>query len=382
LKPSLRGFSCPYEPFDENLLNFLLREHSVCLGRLLVDRHREELENASQGLIHTLEKWLNREFTAERPIDPAFGEARWALTDGNPVKLTAASVAIALYLGSQGMAAKWNAVVGAPRTLRWGPFTIPGVEGIAVECDGTVADIEVRRNGVSDAIQFRRAQGEWRSTAERLSTIDFDGCRLTFLPRTALQMKLPEQAFSEALDLIEPRYIDIFKQALTILKRYSPIYLSWVGRVLTHVFLLHPQRGYVESGSVEDYFGFSHFSAYANPTAIGELLVHEASHQYFNIVRLLGPFDNGSDPTLYYSPAVKRPRPLDRIGVAYHAFANVLIYYRNCVAGGVDDDGWCVQHLERWNEDLRVLEEPLRNNPAMTDVGRALCDPLIEHLQL
>jgi HEXXH motif-containing protein len=133
---------------------------------------------------------------------------------------------------------------------------------------------------------------------------------------------------------------------------------------------------------MENYLGFSHFSAYSNAAALAELLIHEAAHQYFNVLCLLGPFDDGTDQTLYHSSAVGRPRPLDRIGVAYHAFANVMIYYRECVAKGIQDDGWCARHIESWTEGLRVLEQPLRGNPALTDIGKALCEPLIERVPL
>jgi HEXXH motif-containing protein len=217
---------------------------------------------------------------------------------------------------------------------------------------------------------------------ERMPQIAFNPWKLTIVPRHALEMKLPEHVLREALGSIKPSAIENFTQALLILSQYVPAYIPWIGRTLTHAFLLDPKEGFVESGSVEYYLGFAHFSAYANPAGIAELLIHEASHQYFNILCLLGPFDDGTDKELYHSTAVRRPRPLDRIGVAYHAFANVLIYYRECLAGGIDDDGWCERHLERWTTDLRILEKPLRQNPALTNVGRSLCEPLIERLRL
>jgi HEXXH motif-containing protein len=379
---AFRGYSCPYEPFEEALLHFVLREYATCVGRLFLDRHRDVLGNASRGLTDALESWLDGDFSIDCPIDPVFGEAGWALNAANSADHVAAGCAMALYLGSKGLSGHWDASLPEARTLRWGAIILPRAKAIAVESDGDEALIEARLDGADHRVQLHRTETGWQSTSDSLPQLDFDRLHLTILPRGTLEMKLPAHVLAEAVESIEPAMLDSFREALAILHRYVPAYVPWVGRVLTHAFLLSPQRGYVESGSLEHYLGFVHFSAYTNPAALGELLIHEASHQYFNILCLLGSFDDGTDERLYYSTAVRRPRPLSRIGIAYHAFANVLIYYRECIAGGIDDDGWCARHLERWTADLGVLEEPLRRNPALTNIGRALCEPLFERLAL
>ncbi len=382
LSQNLRGFSCPYEHFDESLFSLLIREHAAIVGRLFTDQYRETLTKNSCGLSDALENWIEEDFSIESPLDPAFGEALWAIVDCDPGKSVAAGCAIALYLGSQGLPSTWSAQLSEARTLRWGEYVIPRAESLAVESNGRQAFIEWRINGTANRVQLSRTEAGWESAMERMPQVAFDPWKLRILPRHTLEMKLPEHVVREALGSIKPSELENFTQALLILSQYVSAYIPWIGRTLTHAFLLDPKQGYVESGSVEYYLGFAHFSAYANPAAIAELLIHEASHQYFNILRLLGPFDDGTDKELYYSTAVRRPRPLDRIGVAYHAFANVLIYYRECLAGGIDDDGWCERHLERWTRDLRILEKPLRQNRALTNIGRSLCEPLIERLQL
>jgi len=47
-------------------------------------------------------------------------------------------------------------------------------------------------------------------------------------------------------------------------------------------------------------------------------------------------FTRGATSRLYYSAGVRRDRPLDRILLAYHAFANVLLMYRDVLRGGLD----------------------------------------------
>jgi len=378
-----RGFSSPYEAFDEGLLRFLIAEQAICIARFLLEGHEGELTESSRGLTGLIRCWTDGGFEIARPINPAFGETRWAIASGDGASRAAAAAELALYLGSEGMPGAWSARIGRARRLRWGEAVLPAGDEVEVNLDGRRAEIRVKSAEGLHHVELQRDDGGWSCKgAEHAPWIGFDGWRITFLPRNALEMNLPKQALAEAVDTIEPAMVAGFGRAIEIVRTCVPAYIPWVGRVLTHAFLLHPQRGYVESGSVEDYFGFSHFSAYANAAGLAELLIHEASHQYFNILKLLGQFDDGSDKNLYYSTAKKVNRPIERIGVAYHAFANVLLYYRGCVAAGVDEDGWCARHLERWTEDLGVLEQPLRGNPALTRIGRSLCEPLIERLGL
>lgn len=382
---ALRGFSCPFELFPEHLHDLLLREHATGVVQLALDRHGDEIRSASDGLPDVLQSWLDNGI-AVRPSDPSFGQAQCALRGTVPAEVIDGSCAIALYLASEGLPACWDVRLSRARRLRWGGFLLPPAERIRAESDGRAAAVETWNNGARQCIEFHgefhgRAAG-WTSSLTPMARIRVGEGTLTVLPREALDLELPEHVTAEALDHIEPGMMEPFREAVSILEQYVPEYVAWVRRALTHIFLLNPQQGRVESGSMENYPGFSHFSAYSSAAALAELLIHEAAHQYFNVLCLLGPFDDGTDETLYYSTAVKRPRPLDRIGVAYHAFANVMIYYRECVAKGIQDDGWCARHIESWTEGLRVLERPLRGNPALTNIGRALCEPLIERVRL
>jgi HEXXH motif-containing protein len=146
------------------------------------------------------------------------------------------------------------------------------------------------------------------------------------------------------------------------------------------MFLIQPQVRHIQSGSIAKYFGVIHVSASPSVPAIAELLVHEASHQYFHLLCLLEAFDDGSDANLYYSPAVRTDRPLERIGVAYHAFANILLFYDSCLTSGIDDGGYCRRNREALSPDVARLEAPLRGSDALTSVGRALSEPLMERL--
>ncbi len=98
--------------------------------------------------------------------------------------------------------------------------------------------------------------------------------------------------------------------------------------------------------------------------ALAETFVHEASHQHLNIVRRLGPVVNRTDAGLYYSPLKGSARPIEAILVAYHAVANMLLFYRDCLSSGIEDSGYCERNYARHIEDGRVLLGYLRSTKA------------------
>jgi len=384
LKTRFQGFSCPFEGFDESFLAFVVRQHAVTITELLLQRRRNDLLQNSDGLGEFLAAWVNDGATPYCPLDPGIGAAHAHLHSNSNDRSEPVAAALALFLASEGVAGAWRATFPVPVRLRFGPFLLNPVRSIEVKSTFGEALIVTDDGREKQRVHFRRpAAGAWEGDGiERLPELSIGQWSFTILPRRAVTLRIPQHVLREAVEEIEPKMLESLKDAVDILRDYAPEYIPWVGRVLTHALLLNPKAGYVESGSMDHYFGFSHFSAYGNPAALAELLIHEASHQYFNILCLVGPFDDETDRNLYYSTAKRRPRSLDRIGVAYHAFANVLIFYRACVARRIADDGWCERHIDRWTHDLRVIEDPLRGNPALTVIGRALCEPLIARLDL
>jgi HEXXH motif-containing protein len=95
-----------------------------------------------------------------------------------------------------------------------------------------------------------------------------------------------------------------------------------------------------------------------------------------SLLNRLGEFDDGSDPALYYSPIRHTGRPIRWILIAYHAFANVLLFYRCCAANGLDKDPYCRLNEKVLVPQLEQLEGALRKSRALTPLGRALWEPL------
>jgi HEXXH motif-containing protein len=169
--------------------------------------------------------------------------------------------------------------------------------------------------------------------------------------------------------------------AVAILRLYAPVYMRWVRGVVRSIVPLDAKLSGIIAGSAFAKPGVVQVAFPVGTVLLAETLVHEASHHYLHIVRRLGPFHDGSDQTLYYSPIRKQGRPIDMILVAYHAMVNVLFFYRLCRASGLSDGGYIKRHEAKLVPQIAQLEAPLRRTRALTPLGKALWEPLAERLR-
>src|SRR5262249_9893120 len=130
------------------------------------------------------------------------------------------------------------------------------------------------------------------------------------------------------------------RRALALLAEYADLYQTWVGRVVQYLVPWKPLPDQLPSGSSSHNCapGVLGIGNHGHPLALVDSLVHEASHHHYYILTKLGPVDDGSDANLYYNPFLEMDRPIGRILLAYHAFANVLLFCRLARARGLPPD--------------------------------------------
>jgi HEXXH motif-containing protein len=159
------------------------------------------------------------------------------------------------------------------------------------------------------------------------------------------------------------------------------MYLNWVAKVLRGILPLAPATQMHRSGSYMMRPGVIACSLPAPAEIISELLIHEASHQYFYMLEKLGSVDDGSDSSLYYSPARRIGRPLKYILMAYHAFANIWLHLIQCIEDGSAHAAYYRLRAAEVHDYLRQLEPPLMSSRALTLSGTALFQPLADRTQ-
>jgi HEXXH motif-containing protein len=389
----LEAFSFPWKEQTITLDEFvplIVREYTAGLTAAFVGRHAAAIDAQSNGLIDFVSDWFCA--AEERSaIDPpnlgwdyAFGDAFRSMfvTDAEHARI-AALASIAGHLAAARRPARWNVSLDQPLQLRWGDWLLAPARRIEIISDGNDATVRLEMDGQASVVNLQHRENQWTADAgHRMLRARRHGVSIQLLAREALSMRDYEDLLGQALDDIDPRMVDVFADALDLLAEYAPEYLPWVARTVHQLFLLRPRRHTIESGSVEHYLGLVHLTAHGEPLPVAELLLHEASHQHMNVIAKLVPLDDGSDGKRYWSPAVETERPLSKIIAAFHAFGNVMRFYRRCAENGLPNQEECRRQealLGRWMDHL---VPPLRSNQALTGSGRGLCHPLIAELDL
>jgi HEXXH motif-containing protein len=159
-------------------------------------------------------------------------------------------------------------------------------------------------------------------------------------------------------------------------------YLAWVETVVRFLVPWRAAPGELPSGSSSGACipGVIGIGNHEQPLALADTLVHEASHQYCYIITKLGPLDDGSDQSLYYNPFLEVKRPISRIVLAYHAFANILLFWRTAVAHGLSSCTYVSNRNDVLLAGLPLLEGALLKTKALTPFADALWKPLYEQL--
>lgn len=95
--------------------------------------------------------------------------------------------------------------------------------------------------------------------------------------------------------------------------------------------------------------------------------------------------DDGKDDSLYFSPFRNTGRPIYNILITYHAFANIVLFYRTALAHGLSADVSSARAVQRrakeLEEKLQPLDQALQSTKSLTPLGRALWEPLREQLR-
>jgi HEXXH motif-containing protein len=167
-----------------------------------------------------------------------------------------------------------------------------------------------------------------------------------------------------------------WQAAFDLIAAVSPPYRDWVTRLIRFILPLDAQPGAMVNGSQGHRWGEVHMSSKLDPLMHAEMLVHEASHQHYFLAESLGRVSDGTDPTMYYSPLVREHRPVERILLAYHAVANILLFYDDYEAAGGEITPFFTRNRAQLRAELEQLAPPLRTNRGLTGIGHAMWQPL------
>jgi len=371
-----RGFSCPYQPFNQRFFSLLAAQYSRSLIELFLDRFEQRLDQTGNGVT----EMLSGIHANEPPNDEIFWSPVPAmimesLSNGDTLSAQRAAASLLLHCGAHGVSGDWELRFDQPSMFLWGSYLLPESERLIVNHNQETVRILSEINGSRHESRLHRVAetGAWRSEElTQLPLVADDGYAVTLLPDRAAP---PLQCDSPTLSQISSATHDSIAQSLGLLRALAPRYRDWVTRVLRRLIVVAAPQAGIMSGNLHGWYSMFYISDCRDPLVIGEMLVHEASHQYFHSITPLEDVADQTDPTTYYSPFVRRQRTIDRLVLAYHAFANVYLYYRECLASQ-DLHKQASAGLRTVYNDLSVVEETLMTSDKLTPTGRALIEPL------
>jgi hypothetical protein len=374
------GFSCPLESFNEPLAQMIASEYARSVRGVFVERFAHLFSNTG------LDDLFSRLLYADLPFELA-----WSSDLGNLYKVTRSgdedqamknAAAFALMAGAKGFGGEWQLELSNATKFFWDDWDLPDCDQLTVISSDANASIKLSLDGAQTQVFFERSLDGWKcqtpARAVRLPSFGSGKRRLVLLPRYAtLDHEVFQDVNALALETFPPSLIEVLTQALDLLEDHLPHYFDWVVRIIRRVIVLHAGPNVLHSGSPENQHGTILISDNSRALSVAEMLIHESSHQYLELLNKLGPTVDPGHTQLYYSPAKQCDRPLHKILLAYHAFANVMLFYRGVAECGLADSRFAkFQNL--LNDELRQLEQPLLDNDAILPIGRALVKPLIE----
>jgi len=373
----VRGLSSPREDLDEDFFSRLTYEYAVSLLSLSIERYPRLLTRGPSSALSMLTSpaafdgaplWCPE---LARCLDSLKSDAANGAARGVGQAL--------LNLSSGGVPGAWAMQLERPSTFHWDRFLLPAADAVEVRSDGREAEVTVRAAGAEQPVTLRRAGGAragWHGpTLETLAHLPTSGAPVLLLAGPHLRLFELPTPDSSVPDEIAPAHVESIASCLTLLRERFPRYSLWVERVLRYLCPVESPQNSMQSGSFEGYFGFAFVTARPDPLKVAEMLIHECSHQYFALLTRLSALTD-DDGRLYYSPFVRRERPADRLLLAYHAFANVESFYRDCARAGVSVRR-CEDAIEQLRPDLDCVERTLVSDVRFTPEGRCVMDTLL-----
>jgi HEXXH motif-containing protein len=380
------GFASPEVGSSRDLLETLVVNHGMQTLEAFVERHGTRLDQRGSGLVPALKNWLQREAPYDAVWNTAFGDMYAALLSNQPDEVDRSAAALALRAHAFGLEGDWQFQLDSPASFMFDRWMLPLGDAVRVSTTGNTVLIDTRTTDGWRQSVFQRDEDGWGSDdAQSIPVFDHPGLHCNIVPIECLPAASPAQRLVKDLyDAGTPNDADMLlrtcKEAADLISEFAGIYLPWVSESIKGLIPLPPRPNVLHSASGNLAPGLISVTNQPLRCALAEQLVHEATHQHLYILKRLGPLEDGTDETLYYSPFRKMGRPIFYILFAYHAFANVLLFYRMARRNGLPDDEPGVTSARTLEEDLQSVEEALMTTKALTPLGRALWEPLHERL--
>ena len=371
-----KSFSSVLENVDEQFFAKCASEYALSLVSLVVEQYGTEAATDPDQLSSMLNHPLG---SSHLPLwCPELGHCLAALKKTKLSNAQRGLTQIVLNLLSAGIPGTWTIDLAEPMSLRWDRFLLPKALRLEVHNDGKEAHIRTHNADSGQLLEFHAISNgkvEWHSPdAEAIPYLELVDNRALLL--SGLQSE--EMEFPETVLPGVPAITDTHKRhlsaAIDLFREQFPTWTPWFDRVLRTITVSESSPEGIHSGTREGFYGSIWISDCDDLLKVAESLIHEASHQYYFLLSRLVDLTN-DDGRRFYSPFVDTQRPPDKLLLAYHAFTNVEMFYRECLRIDLKA-AQCERVLEQLKRELGHTQQVLSKEIDLTPVGRCIFDTL------
>lgn len=269
------------------------------------------------------------------------------------------AAALAGHFHGCGLKGTWRAAFRAPRSIRFGRSMTASSPTLTVDGDA-IEGARLRPLGV---VELEHASCLLLAGQDDADGLGLDDARP--LATGDLGHRLGEM-----------------RAAIDLMRTGAPEYVAWCGDTVRIVAGWPGREEQTSSGSMAGHPGVVYCSTPLNPVRLAESLIHEASHQHFHLVQSAVRLHSSLDEAEYWQPYVKAVRPIERILLAYHAFANVVLFYQRLEQVVRDDDAQrrVELALAQHRPNVTLFRDYLERSNGLTAAGRALFRTLAERV--
>lgn len=369
---SFLPFSNPLEIDDKNIKEITIITVYRDILQKTINKNRSIIDKYSTGLFELFEFFLSHSFSYKLYINHSvtrLEKANYESTDS----FINALADLACNLTAEGLDFKWSINYDYISALNFKGIIIENMsfEAIKHELNSNIV-FTSKDKKIFELKLNSQLNDELFYQSSKTSNNEFN-----VLPLNKTPTEFKDRIMLDYVRYPELYFLDKVNLAVRILKEKTPSYYKWVCDITNTIIVYHTEsESYIKSGSWEDSLSQYNISVNHDQYVIAEMLVHESSHQYFNIFKKIENFASNDD-AIYFSPAVNKERPLWLILLAYHAFANVLLFYRL-----LNESSDIIKQREVENEDLvNKLSKHLENNSNLTPSGKMIYESLKKQIQ-
>lgn len=330
---------------------------------------------------------------------PELGVARKLARRNNT---SAAGAQFALLLASLGLEGRFRFEIEEPQELIIAGYRLVVSGGLTIQSNGF--ELVIRQesgHGQSTLIMSNDQGGKgWKIVDSSMA-----GGMVSFSARAAIDCGRPSEKYcvgvlstmndftdqqmdeAEVVVLMDPNSSAFAQSAsLNISRAYrlidavAPEFSAYVSHLLRGLALISiPNTGDVrrQSGSSLNHPGLPTCTYPGEVDWLAETIVHEASHQYMQLLQRAFPLCTDDDKKQYYSSIKGMHRGLERQLVGYHAVVNMVRFRRALIAndGETSDRLEALGRFEKYAAEMRV---ELRGATGFTAEGQAFVSELYD----